>query len=169
MKIKTSRTHSKITPFLWFDNQAEAAAKFYVSLFKNSRIESVSRYGDEAQTITGQPPGSVMTVSFRLAGQEFVALNGGSAFKFTEAVSLVVNCDAQAEVDRFWEKLSKGGSKGRCGWLKDRSGLSWQVVPRDAIALFQDKDPAKAKRVFAAMLQMTKLDLKALKKAHAGR
>ena len=169
MKIKISRTQSKITPFLWFDNQAEAAAKFYVALFKNSKIESITRYGDEGMEITGRPPGSVMTVGFSLAGHEFVALNGGPVFKFTEAISLVVNCDTQAEVDRFWEKLSKGGRKGRCGWLKDRYGLSWQVVPRAAIAMVQDKDPAKAKRAFAAMLQMTKLDLKLLKQAHAGR
>lgn len=169
MKIKTSRTVSKITPFLWFCDQAEEAAKFYVSLFKNSRIESVTRYGADGPETTGRPPGSVMTVSFRLAGQEFVTLNGGPIFKFTEAISLVVNCDTQAEVNRFWEKLSKGGSKGQCGWLKDRYGLSWQIVPRAAIRMFQDKNPAKAQRVFSAMLQMTKLDLKVLQQAHAGR
>ena len=168
MKTKTSRRPQKITPFLWFNDQAEEAVKFYVSLFKNSKIESVSRYGDESQEITGRPPGSVMTISFLLDGQEFVALNGGPHFKFTEAISLVVNCETQAEVNRFWEKLSKGGSKGQCGWLKDKYGLSWQVVPRVAIELFQDKDPAKSKRAFAAMLKMTKLDLAVLKRAHAG-
>ena len=166
---KITPASQKITPFLWFDNQAEQAAKFYVSLFgKNSKIESIARYSDEGQEITGRPPGSVMTVAFRLAGQEFVALNGGPLFKFTEAVSFVVNCDTQAEVDRFWRKLSQGGSKSQCGWLKDRYGLSWQIVPREAIALFQEKDPVKAKRVFAAMLKMSKLDLNALQRAHAG-
>ena len=168
MKTKKSRPRQKITPFLWFNDQAEEAVKFYVSLFKNSKIESVSRYGDESQEIAGRPPGSVMTISFLLDGQEFVALNGGPHFKFTEAISLVVNCETQAEVNRFWEKLSKGGSKGQCGWLKDKYGLSWQVVPRVAIELFQDKDPAKSKRAFAAMLKMTKLDLAVLKRAHAG-
>ncbi len=169
MKTKITRSIAKITPFLWFDDQAEEAVKFYVSLFKNSKIESLSRYGDEGPEVTGRPAGSVMTVSFRLDGQEFVALNGGPVFKFTEAISLVVNCETQAEVNRFWEKLSKGGSKGQCGWLKDKYGLSWQVVPRPAIELFQDKDPEKSKRVFAAMMQMTKLDLATLKRAHAGK
>ena len=169
MKTKITRAIPKITPFLWFDDNAEEAVKFYVSLFKHSKIESVSRYGDEGPEVTGRPAGSVMTISFRLDGQEFVALNGGPVFKFTEAISLVVNCETQAEVNRFWEKLSKGGSKGQCGWLKDKYGLSWQVVPRAAIELFQDKDPAKSKRVFAAMLRMTKLDLAILKRAHAGK
>lgn len=169
MKTKITRSLPKITPFLWFDDQAEEAVKFYVSLFKNSKIETVSRYGDDGMEITGRPPGSVMTISFRLDGQEFVALNGGPHFKFTEAISLVVNCETQAEVNRFWEKLSKGGKKSQCGWLKDKYGLSWQVVPRAAIELFQDKDPAKSKRVFAAMMQMTKLDLAVLKRAHAGK
>ncbi|MEO6245534.1 MAG: VOC family protein [Opitutaceae bacterium] len=165
----SSRPAQKITPFLWFDDNAEAAVKFYVSLFKHSKIDCITRYPDEGREVTGRPPGSVMTIAFRLDGQEFVALNGGPHFTFTEAISLVVNCDTQAEVDRFWKKLSKGGSKSQCGWLKDKFGLSWQVVPRVAIKLFQDQDPEKAKRAFAAMLQMTKLDLKALKKAHAGR
>ena len=171
MKTKKIASASpKITPFLWFDDQAEAAAKFYISVFgKNSKIHRIARYGDEGQEVTGRPPGSVMTVAFRLAGQTFVALNGGPIFKFTEAISFIVNCDTSAEVNRFWKKLSQGGSTGQCGWLKDKYGLSWQVVPRQAIELFQEKDPAKAQRVFAAMLKMTKLDLKALQRAHAGR
>jgi predicted 3-demethylubiquinone-9 3-methyltransferase (glyoxalase superfamily) len=157
-------TAQKITPFLWFDNNAEEAANFYVSLFKNSRIGKVSRYGDAGPG----PKGTVMVVDFQLNGQEFIALNGGPHFKFTEAVSFVINCDTQEEVDDFWERLSAGGQKSQCGWLKDKYGLSWQVVPRILGELMQDKDPEKSKRVMEAMLQMTKIDIAKLKQAYAG-
>jgi len=152
----------KITPFLWFDNKAEEAMNFYVSIFKNSRVLSVARYGDAGPG----PKGSVMTAKFELQGQEFVALNGGPQFKFTEAVSFVVNCETQKEVDEFWEKLREGGEESRCGWLKDKYGLSWQIVPSILVELLQDKDPVKAKRVMEAMLQMNKIDIKKLKQAY---
>jgi predicted 3-demethylubiquinone-9 3-methyltransferase (glyoxalase superfamily) len=156
----------KITPFLWFDEKAEEAAKLYVSIFKNSRINNITRYGDEGSAVAGRPKGTVMTVEFILDGQEFVALNGGPHFKFTEAVSFVVNCGTQEEVDKFWEKLSEGGEKSQCGWLKDKYGLSWQVVPTILGELFQDKDPKRSERVMKAMLQMSKLDIAALKQAY---
>lgn len=161
----------RITPFLWFDDQAEQAAKFYVSVFrKNSRITAVQRYDEHGAQAARRPAGSVMTIAFRLAGQEFVALNGGPLFKFNESVSLVVNCANQKEVDYFWSRLSSGGGgKGHCGWLKDRFGLSWQVVPRDAIKLLEDRDPAKSRRVMAAILKMRKINLAAVRRAHAGR
>ncbi len=159
----------KITPFLWFDTQAEEAVKFYVSIFKNSRIVDVARYGEAGAEVSGRPKGSVMTVKFQLEGQEFVALNGGPHFQFTEAISFVVNCKTQREVDTFWEKLSKGGKKGQCGWLKDQYGVSWQIVPTALVELLQDKDAGKSQRVMQAMLQMTKIDIKRLKQAHAGR
>jgi len=152
----------KITPFLWFDNKAEEAMNFYVSIFKNSKVVSVARYGDAGPG----PKGSVMTAKFELQGQEFVALNGGPQFKFTEAVSFVVNCETQKEVDEFWEKLREGGEESRCGWLKDKYGLSWQIVPSILVELLQDKDPVKAKRVMEAMLQMNKIDIKKLKQAY---
>jgi predicted 3-demethylubiquinone-9 3-methyltransferase (glyoxalase superfamily) len=152
----------KITPFLWFDTQAEEAAKFYLSIFENSKIKTVTRYGAAGPG----PKGSVMTVDFELAGQEFVALNGGPQFKFTEAISLVVNCETQQEVDEFWAKLSKGGQEVECGWLKDRYGLSWQIVPTILSKLLSDPDPKKAQRVMEAMLKMKKIDIAALKKAH---
>jgi len=158
----------KITPFLWFDKEAEEAAKFYVSLFKNSTIESVSRYGEAGQEITGGTPGKVMTVGFTLDGQRFTALNGGPLFKFTEAVSFMVGCDSQEEVDWFWSKLTDGGQESQCGWLKDRFGLSWQIVPRAMFDLIGDKDPAKAARATVAMLKMKKLDIAELRRAHAG-
>jgi predicted 3-demethylubiquinone-9 3-methyltransferase (glyoxalase superfamily) len=158
----------KITPFLWYDDQAEEAANFYVSLFENSKIGAVTRYEEEGAKASGRPKGSVMTVAFQLEGQEFVALNGGPHFKFTEAVSFVVNCETQEEVDHFWGKLSAGGEEGQCGWLKDKYGLSWQVVPTVLPELFQDKDPEKSKRVMKAMLQMKKLDMKTLKQAAEG-
>jgi len=158
----------KITPFLWFDNQAEDAANFYVSVFKNSKILSVVRYGDEAATASGRPKGSVMTVAFELDGQQFTALNGGPVFKFTEAISFVAHCKTQEEVDRLWEKLSQRGEKSRCGWLKDQYGVSWQVVPDVLVKLLQDKEPAKSRRVMQAMLQMSKIDIGALERAHAG-
>jgi predicted 3-demethylubiquinone-9 3-methyltransferase (glyoxalase superfamily) len=155
----------KITPFLWFDDKAEEAAKFYTSIFKNSKIGNITRYDEEAAGPTGRPAGSVMTVDFQLGGQEFVALNGGPMFKFTEAISFVVNCENQEEVDYFWSKLSAGGEESRCGWLKDKFGLSWQVVPTVLTEMLTDKDTAKAKRVMHAMLQMDKIDIAVLKKA----
>ena len=159
----------KITPFLWFDSQAEQAANFYVSIFKQSRIGGIARYDDEASRAAGRPKGSVMTVEFELDGQKFIALNGGPHFKFTEAISLFVNCENQKEVDYFWEKLSAGGQEVECGWLKDRFGLSWQVVPAALLEMLQDKDPEKSKRTMAAMLKMKKLDVDALRKAYDGR
>lgn len=157
----------RITPFLWFDDKAEEAVKFYVSVFKNSKMGSISRYDDEMSKAAGRPQGSVMTVEFQLDGQEFTALNGGPHFKFTEAISLVVNCETQEEVDMFWEKLSEGGVKSQCGWLKDKYGLSWQIVPTVLWEMMLDKDPEKSKRVKKAMLQMNKLDIKTLKQAYA--
>ena len=152
----------KIMPFLWFDGKAEEAMKFYVSTFKNSKVLGVSRYGEAG---TG-PKGSVMTVRFELDGQEFIGLNGGPQFKFTEAVSFSVDCKTQKEVDELWEKLSEGGEQGPCGWLKDKDGLSWQIVPSILGKLLGDKDPAKANRVMKAMLQMKKLDIAGLQKAY---
>ena len=152
----------KITPFLWFNNQAEEAINFYISLFKNSQILSVSRYGEGGPG----PKGAVMTATFRLDGQEFMALNGGPYFKFTEAISLFVNCETQAEVDGLWEKLSEGGEEGQCGWLKDRFGLSWQIVPTALGAMLGDPDPKKAQNVMQAMLQMTKIDIAGLRRAY---
>jgi predicted 3-demethylubiquinone-9 3-methyltransferase (glyoxalase superfamily) len=152
----------KITPFLWFDKQAEEAARFYTSIFKNSKVGAVSRYGEN----TPGPTGSVMTVNFDLEGQEFVALNGGPIFKFNEAISFIVNCETQGEVDEFWEKLSAGGEKGQCGWLKDKFGISWQIVPIILDKLMSDPDPVKASRVTQAMLKMTRLDIEQLKKAY---
>jgi predicted 3-demethylubiquinone-9 3-methyltransferase (glyoxalase superfamily) len=146
----------KITPFLWFNDQAEEAMNFYVSIFKNSKILSVSRYGEG---------GPVMTGTFQLDGEQFMALNGGPHFTFTEAISLFVNCETQEEVDDFWEKLSEGGTKSRCGWLKDKYGLSWQIVPSILGKLLNDKDSAKSKRVMEAMLKMDKLDIETLKQA----
>ena len=154
----------KITPFLWFDTRAEEAARFYVSVFDNSEVLDVTRYGEAGPG----PAGSVMTVSFRLDGLEFTALNAGPHFTFTEAISFVVDCETQEEVDRFWEALSGGGEKGQCGWLKDKFGLSWQVVPRVLNEMVQDADPARADRVMRAMLQMTKLDIAKLQAAYYG-
>ena len=152
----------KITPFLWFDNQAEEAMNFYISIFKNSKIVSVSRYGDAGPGLKG----TVMTATFQLNGQEFMVLNGGPEFKFTEAISFFVNCETQQEVDELWEKLSEGGEKGRCGWLKDKYGVSWQIVPSALGELMNDQDPEKSKRVMQAMLQMHKIDIKVLKQAY---
>ena len=152
----------KITPFLWFDANAEEAARFYTSIFKPSKIRTVTRYGEAGPG----PKGSVMTVVFELAEQEFIALNGGPEFKFTEAISFVVNCETQAEVDELWEKLSAGGKPNRCGWLKDKFGVSWQIVPTVLGRLLGDKDPAKAQRVMKAMLQMDKIDIKRLQQAY---
>ena len=152
----------KIMPFLWFDGKAEEAMKFYVSIFKNSKVLGVSRYGEAGPG----PKGSAMTVRFELDGQEFIGLNGGPQFKFTEAVSFSVDCKTQKEVDELWEKLSEGGEQGPCGWLKDKYGLSWQIVPSILGKLLGDKDPAKANRVMKAMLQMKKLDIAGLQKAY---
>lgn len=158
----------KITTFLWFDDKAEEAVNFYASVFRKSKIRTVTRYGDEVARVAGRPRGSVMTIDFELEGQEFTALNGGPQFKFTEAISLVVNCKTQKEVDHFWEKLSEGGEKSQCGWLKDKYGLSWQVVPLALLRMLEDKNPKKVERAMHAMLQMQKLDIKALKEAYAG-
>ena len=153
----------KIRPFLWFDNNAEEAMKFYTSIFKTSKILNVSRFGDAGPG----PKGSVMAATFQLEGQEFTALNGGPEYKFTEAISFYVSCKTQKEIDRLWDKLSAGGEPGQCGWLKDKFGLSWQIVPPVLVEMLQDKDSAKANRVMQAMLQMTKIDIKALKRAYA--
>jgi predicted 3-demethylubiquinone-9 3-methyltransferase (glyoxalase superfamily) len=159
----------KISPCLWFDTQAEAAAKFYVSIFGNSGIESISRYGKEGFEIHGRPAGSVMTVAFRLEGQPFTALNGGPQFKFSEAISLQVFCDTQDEVDHFWSKLSDGGEEGPCGWLKDKFGLSWQIVPSALLGMVCDPDAEKSQRVTRAFLQMKKLDIATLERAYEGK
>ena len=155
----------KITPFLWFDNQAEEAANFYVSLFKDSKIVHVARYGEAGSKVSGRPAGSAMTVVFRLAGQEFMALNGGPQFKFNESISLLVHCETQEEIDRLWDALSDGGAIQMCGWLKDRYGLSWQIVPTVLGQLMEQKDPAKAERVMQALLKMKKLDIKTLQES----
>ena len=152
----------KINPFLWFDDQAEDAAKFYVSLFKDSKIVNVARYGEGGPG----PKGTAMSVTFELAGQKFMALNGGPHFKFSEAISFFINCETQREVDELWEKLSAGGEKSRCGWLKDKYGLSWQVIPTALGEMLQDKDPKKSQRVMQAMLQMDKIDIAVLKQAY---
>jgi predicted 3-demethylubiquinone-9 3-methyltransferase (glyoxalase superfamily) len=156
----------KITPFLWFDNQAEEAVKFYTSLFKNSKIIKISRYGEAEQRVSGKPVGSVMTIEFQLDGQKFMALNGGPHFKFTAAISFVVNCRTQAEVDGFWTRLSAGGKPGQCGWLKDKYGVSWQIVPTILNELLSGKDAAKSQRVMVALLKMKKLNIKTLRQAY---
>ena len=156
----------KITPCLWFDDKAEEAATFYTAIFKNSKIVNIARYGDAGAQVSGRPKGTVMTVAFQLEGQEFVALNGGPQFKFTEAISFVVNCQTQEEVDEYWEKLSDRGQEVQCGWLKDKYGLSWQIVPTILGEMLNDPDPKKAERVMKAMLQMKKIDIKGLKQAY---
>ena len=160
----------KITPCLWFDDQAEEAVGFYTSIFENSRVVAVSRYGEEGREIHGKPAGSVLTVAFELAGQAFTALNGGPIFKFNEAVSLQVSCETQAEVDHYWAKLSEGGDPGaqQCGWLKDRYGLSWQIVPRVLTEMLSGPTSEKSERVMKALLRMKKLDIGALERAYAG-
>ncbi len=158
----------KIAPCLWFDTQAEEAAKFYTAVFPNSRINKISRYGKAGCDVHGKEPGSVLTVEFEIEGQTFTALNGGPLFKFNEAVSFQVFCDTQNEIDYFWSKLTAGGRESRCGWLKDKYGLSWQVVPSILPALLTGADGAKSERVMAALMTMTKFDLAALKRAHAG-
>jgi len=155
----------KITPFLWFDTQAEEAAKLYTSIFKNSKVGKVSYYGKATEEVSGKAAGSVMTVEFELESQKFVALNGGPEFKFTEAISFAVSCETQEEVDTFWNQLSEGGEEGQCGWLKDRYGISWQIVPTRLDEMLQDKDAKKAERVMEAMLKMKKIDLLILEQA----
>jgi predicted 3-demethylubiquinone-9 3-methyltransferase (glyoxalase superfamily) len=163
-RSKAMALAQKITPFLWFDNQAEEAAGFYVSLFKDSKVLSVSRYGDAGPG----PKGSAMTVRFQLEGQEFLALNGGPTYKFTEAVSFLVNCDSQEEVDTLWSKLTAGGQEIQCGWLKDRYGLAWQIVPTAFMRMIEDKDPAQVGRVMQAMMKMKKFDIAQLEQAYRG-
>ena len=156
----------KITPFLWFDDQAEEAVKFYTSVFKNSKVGRILRYGENAAKAAGGPVGSVLTIEFEIEGQKFVALNGGPQFKFTEAISFNVNCETQEEIDYFWEKLSAdGGSTGPCGWLKDKFGLSWQVTPLFLGDMLADPDAEKANRVMKAIMEMGKIDIAALNKA----
>jgi predicted 3-demethylubiquinone-9 3-methyltransferase (glyoxalase superfamily) len=159
----------RITPFLWFDDQAEEAVNFYVSVFDNSRVVTTTRYEGEAATAGGRPEGSIMTIAFQLDGQDFTALNGGPQFRFNESISFVVNCQSQAEVDRFWSRLSEGGDAKaqQCGWLKDRFGVSWQIVPVALQAMLADPDQDRARRVMHALLGMKKLDLDALRKAAA--
>ena len=154
----------KITPCLWFDTQAEEAVNHYISIFRDGKINSLARYGDAGPG----PKGSVLTIAFELAGRQFIALNGGPVFKFTEAISLAIDCQSQAEVDELWERLSDGGSKAQCGWLKDKYGLSWQVVPSVLIDMVQDPDPVKNARLMTAMFTMRKLDIAALKAAYDG-
>ena len=156
----------KITPFLWFDGRAEEAAKFYTSVFKKSKVLNVARYGEEGEKVPGKPKGSVMTVAFEIAGQKFIALNGGPQFKFTEAISFVVSCKTQNEIDYFWKKLSAGGKEVQCGWLKDKFGLSWQIVPEILGDLLSGDNAVKSQRVMQALLQMVKLDIKTLKQAY---
>jgi len=157
-----------ITPCLWFDHQAEEAAGFYTSIFRNSRIGRVSRYGKEGFEVHGKPEGTVLTVEFELDGQAFTALNGGPAFRFNEAISFQVNCETQAEVDYFWERLSQGGDEKaqQCGWLKDRYGVSWQIVPTILVRMLLDKEAGRSGRVMNAMLRMKKLDIEALERAY---
>jgi predicted 3-demethylubiquinone-9 3-methyltransferase (glyoxalase superfamily) len=160
----------KITPCLWFDDQAQEAAEFYTAIFRNSKIVTVARYGEAGHDVHGKPAGTVMTVAFELEGQAFTALNGGPMFKFNEAVSFQINCETQEDVDYYWNKLSKGGDARaqQCGWLKDKYGLSWQVVPKVLVELISDSDPEKSGRVMEAMLQMKKIDIDGLKRAYAG-
>jgi len=160
----------KITPFLWFDHQAEEAAKFYTSVFKNSKVGKILRYDEAAAQAAGGAVGSVLTIEFEIEGQKFTALNGGPQFKFNESVSFVVNCKTQEEVDYFWGKLTAGGGQeSECGWLKDKFGLSWQVIPTVLIDMLNDKDPKKAGRVMKAMMQMQKIEINKLKAAYAGK
>jgi predicted 3-demethylubiquinone-9 3-methyltransferase (glyoxalase superfamily) len=164
---KTRKTMQKVTPFLWFDDQAENAANFYTSVFKNSRICRIFHSTEDAAEKTGHPVGSVLTIEFEIEGQKFVALNGGPLFKFNESVSFVVSCETQEEVDYFWERLTAdGGEESACGWLKDKFGLSWQVTPTVLIDMLHDSDQEKSGRVMKAMLQMKKIDIKTLKKTY---
>ena len=162
---------NKIAPCLWFDSQAEEAARFYTSIFKNSKVKEIARYGDAAAQAAGRPKGSVLTVAFELSGQDFTALNGGPVFKFTEAISFQVNCDNQDELDYYWNKLSEGGEPKaqQCGWLKDKFGVSWQIVPSNISKMVSEGDPAKLERMWNALLQMKKLDIATLQRAYDGR
>ena len=159
----------KITPCLWFDNQAEEAAKFYASIFKNSKIGAISHYDEASSNVSGMPAGSVLTVEFELEGQKFVALNGGPAFKFSEAISFMVNCETQEEIDHYWNALSAVPDSEQCGWLKDKYGVSWQITPTRLDEMIRDKDSAKAQRVMKAMLEMKKLDIAELERAYNGK
>jgi predicted 3-demethylubiquinone-9 3-methyltransferase (glyoxalase superfamily) len=154
----------KIIPFLWFDGKAEEAAEFYTSVFKNSKMLHIARYGEAGPG----PKGTVMMATFQIEGQEFMALNGGPQYTFSPATSFFVNCETQAEVDELWDKLSAGGREVQCGWLQDKYGVSWQIVPKALMELMKDKDPVKSQRVFKAMLQMTKIDIEGLKRAYRG-
>lgn len=168
------RTHmnktimQQITPFLWFDNNAEEASKYYISIFKNSKIIDIVHYGESAAEASGRLKGTVMTVTFDLEGQQFMALNGGPVFKFSPAISFLINCETQEELDELWEKLSEGGEKEQCGWLKDKFGVSWQIVPNVLGEMLQDRDAKKSERVMEALLQMKKIDIQGLRKAYAG-
>jgi predicted 3-demethylubiquinone-9 3-methyltransferase (glyoxalase superfamily) len=167
------RTHmnktimQKITPFLWFDNNAEEASKYYISIFKNSKIIDIVHYGESAAEASGRLKGTVMTVTFDLEGQQFMALNGGPVFKFSPAISFLISCETQEELDELWEKLSEGGEKEQCGWLKDKFGVSWQIVPNVLGEMLQDRDAKKSERVMEALLQMKKIDIQGLRKAYA--
>lgn len=165
LAIKKRNAMQKITPFLWFNNEAEEAAKFYTSIFKNSKILNITHYSDSASKAANQPKGSVMTAAFQIEGQTFTAINGGPIFKFTEAVSFVINCETQKEIDYYWEKLSEGGDpkSQQCGWLKDKYGLSWQIVPTSLAELLSD--PSRSERVMSKLLQMKKIDLDVLQNA----
>jgi predicted 3-demethylubiquinone-9 3-methyltransferase (glyoxalase superfamily) len=156
----------KITPCLWFDDKAEEAVNFYASVFNKSKIKDVTRYGEAGAKVAGRPKGTVMTVTFELEGQEFMALNGGPVFKFSPAISLMVHCETQEELDELWEKLSSGGEKGQCGWLTDKYGVSWQIVPAVLGEMLQDKDAERSERVMGALLQMNKFDIETLKRAY---
>jgi predicted 3-demethylubiquinone-9 3-methyltransferase (glyoxalase superfamily) len=156
----------KIVSFLWFDDKAEEAVNLYTSVFKNSKIVSIARYGEAGSEAAGKPKGTVMTIVFQLGGQEFVALNGGPLFTFSPAISFLVNCDTQEEVDKLWEKLSDGGEMQQCGWLRDKFGVSWQIVPTILGEMLQDENAEKSERVMKAMLQMKKIDIKALREAY---
>lgn len=164
------RGRQRITPCLWFDDQAEEAVEFYTGIFRNSRIVTVARYGEAGREVHGKPAGTVMTVAFELDGQAFTALNGGPIFTFNEAISMQVDCETQEEVDYYWAKLAQGGDEQaqQCGWLKDRYGVSWQVVPRVLVEMMSDPDPGRSQRAMAAMLQMKKIDIDTLKRAFAG-
>ena len=157
----------KVTPHLWFEDNVEEAAKFYTSIFKNSKIIDITHYGESAAEVSGRPKGTVMTVRFELEGQQFMALNGGPIFKFSPAISFLISCETQEEVDNLWEKLSEGGGeKEQCGWLKDKFGVSWQIVPNVLGEMLQDKDTEKSERVIKALLQMKKIDIQGLRKAY---
>ncbi|MFL6502112.1 MAG: VOC family protein [Nitrososphaera sp.] len=168
-KPKETQTNmQKITPHLWFEDNAEEAAKFYTSIFKNSGVIDIAHYGESAAEVSERAKGTVMTVTFELEGQQFIALNGGPIFKFSPAISFLVSCETQQEVDSLWEKLSEGGQEEQCGWLKDKFGVSWQIVPTILGEMIHDKDANKSERVIKAFLQMKKIDIQSLQKAYAG-